>query len=181
MKEYKVYLLKDTAGEIVYVGMTSMILKERLYGHNSKGSKFCGKNLTIELFDTYKTKEDALHVEAILKQHLGFRDEIICDNGYAGKIGGKSNVENQKGFFDPKHEKRLSKIRLDNMKKANENRSNSVLVYTLNGQFVGEYPSQSEAARELSKLLKRNINRAAIRKVLKGDYKQAYGHIFKRA
>ena len=70
--------------------------------------------------------------------------------------------------------KRISEKNKISMKgKFNNSRSKSVLQYTLDGNFVKEYPSAREAERI------NNIDFSAISKCCRGVYKSAGGYIWK--
>ena len=64
--------------------------------------------------------------------------------------------------------------RLKHLQEANKERSVKILVYKVDGSFVGEFPSIRECGRQIP-----DICGKGARLVLKGKYKQSKGYVFK--
>jgi predicted GIY-YIG superfamily endonuclease len=170
MKHY-VYVLINEAGTVEYVGRTKNP-KRRMSKHkgkphmNKSGTSFaCGgfhgrDDISMEIVKEFGTEDEAKAFEGQLKLELGFewteRTRGIKGGKVGGKIQGRNNVES--GHLD--------RVRTPKQ---------PVLAYRKDtGEFVGEFPSQQEAARGLG------VRAGNIHKVLSGRIKQAGGYTFKR-
>jgi len=153
--KYYVYVLMNGYGIVEYVGY-SKNLKQRIYDHTQRNpkwglhnGKFYGRtDITMEVIKKFDTKKEARDYEGELKIQLGFEwTERTCGIK-GGKIGG------------PKTKELYSK---------------PILAYRKDtGKFVGQFPSQREAARQLG------VHVENIRNVLSGKYKQTAGYTFKK-
>ena len=154
-----VYVLLNEAGTVEYVGRTANP-KVRMSNHkckphmNKSGRSFTAggfhgrDDIHMEIVKEFGTKDEAKAFEGQLKLELGFEwTERTC-GVKVGKISGKRN--GQKG-------------------------SQPVLAYRKDtGEFVGEFPSQLEAARQLG------VRMGNINNVLSGRQKQTGGYTFNR-
>jgi len=74
MKIYKVYQVKNSNKEIVYIGHTSRTLDRRLQEHSYKTLKGL-TDLTINLVDSFDTKKEARELEDQLQNLYGFETD----------------------------------------------------------------------------------------------------------
>jgi hypothetical protein len=159
MKNYKVYLIRNKAKEIVYCGLTGGTLEKRLYEHRVRRN--LDNTYTIELVVDYLTREEA----AILERKLIAQYDLIKNglNKSPGSINGYSqeHSEEQKRKWSlerkgkpvsPEHAAknrtaRLGKTNGENWKKA-QFESHAKPVICLETGAV--YPSARHAAKELN-------------------------------
>lgn len=167
MKHY-VYVLLNEAGTVEYVGRTGNP-KARMSKHKGKpcmnksgtsfaNGQFHGRNdISMEIVKELGTEDEAKAFEGQLKLEFGFEWTEIT-----GKVkGGRKNAESG-------HLIRCGQI-------TKERYSQPILAYRKDtGEFVGEFPSQMEAARGLG------VRAGNIHKVLSGRIKQTGGYTFKR-
>lgn len=107
MKKYKVYILKDKTGTIVYVGQTRQKLAKRLANHKHS-SKFPHKEYTIELVADFDQPEPMYELESMLiKQYDLVLNGWNKSTGYEDcpKQFDQSGAKN--GFYGHKHSKEV--------------------------------------------------------------------------
>lgn len=70
---YYIYFAKSLKNEKVYVGLTSILPKDRIAQHNSGSSKWSKNNLPLELlyYESYHCKKDADAREKFYKSGFG--------------------------------------------------------------------------------------------------------------
>jgi predicted GIY-YIG superfamily endonuclease len=165
MKHY-VYILFNEAGTVEYVGRT-VNPKTRMTCHkckphmNKSGTSlkaggFHGRDdISMEIVKELGTEDEAKAFEGQLKLEFGFEWTEQTRASKGGKKGGKTGV---------------------GARKNKEVSSQPVLAYRKDtGAFVGEFPSQTEAARQLG------LNVGGISMVLAGGKQKSIGgYTFKR-
>lgn len=109
-----------------------------------------------------------------------FNNGYNCTEGGDGVRGYRFNdeqrqhISNQiKGNKHPNYGKHTTNEVLQKLKDANKENSIPIEQYTLEGEYITEYPSIREAARQV------NCNHSNIKKALKGTYKSCGGFKWK--
>ena len=177
MNTYTVYRLENIVTKKNYIGMTSQNPKYR-WGNGYTGKMneaihafpldLCWKK-SIE-FQT-PNKEQALELEAEL---MKWYDSV--DNGYNTSEYGSSHYKKpgEKNPMFGKHHSEASKRKMSEASIKNPSKSKKpVLQYSMNGEFIAEYPSTREAERQTG------CNHQNICYCCKGKYKYSGGYIWK--
>lgn len=155
--KYSVYLIKDLKDKILYVGCTkdpSRRLKQHTTWPPSTGhGKFYKQQIKMEIYRVFDDRLVANWYEGYLKYKFGFRDEIITDLGYLGKLTIKEN--SLKGLH-----KRSMKVKAFEYK---------------TGKLIGEYPSQHEASRQL------DVPQPHITYIINNTREQSKGYYFEKS
>lgn len=156
---YKVYVLKDLSGDIIYAGLTKQTLQKRFNGHVCR-LKINRYQATIELIQDDLTKEQAVVLEKMLIKQYN-----LLEDGYnksPGSINGNSNShseeqkkkwsEERKGKkVSPEHAAKNKTARLGQTNSEVHNRkignANARKVICIENGIV--YPSTKAAAKHL--------------------------------
>lgn len=107
MKKYKVYVLKEKDGKIVYVGQTRQPLSRRYSAHKCS-RRFPHNDYTIELVSDFDKPEPMYKLEGMLIEQYD-----LVDNGWNKSFGYSQCPEqvSQKGelnsFYGHKHRKEV--------------------------------------------------------------------------
>lgn len=97
MKEYNVYVLENTNGDIEYVGQT-INPKNRLSGHKSKNGAFTNRqDIQMKIIKTFTNSKEAYYFEGELKLQYGFEWTEKIRNSNNGTL----NYIKQKGIPCP--------------------------------------------------------------------------------
>jgi predicted GIY-YIG superfamily endonuclease len=167
---YYVYVLMNEYGIVEYIGETQYINRRYREHTKLKSGKFHGRtDLKLEVVKEFSTRKEALKYEGELKLALGFEwTEKTC-----GIKSGKLAVDSgQWATF------RQIGLKLGLQRAAQRNKelySQPFFVYRKDsGEFVGEYESQNEAARQLG------LKQGAINNVLCCRRNSHAGYTFKR-
>ena len=175
--EYTVYRLENVVTKKNYIGMTSQNPKYR-WGNGYTGKmkeaiqKFpldlCWKK-SIE-FQT-PNREQALELEAEL---MKWYDSV--ENGYNTSSYGSGHYKKpgEKNPMFGKHHSEASKRKMSEASIKNPSKvKKTVIQYSMNGEFIAEYPSTREAERQTG------CNHQNICYCCKGKYKYSGGYIWK--
>ena len=158
-KLYTVYRLKNVVTQKNYIGMTSLKPQIRwclgYYGKMKEAIATYPLDLCWKKSIEFQTpnKNQALELESEL---MKWYDSV--ENGY--------NTSEYGGFSCKHSEESKEKIRKNTP-------SNPVLQYSMNGEFISEYPSTREAERQTG------FSHTSICNCCKGKLKSTVGYIWK--
>lgn len=204
MKNYKIYTLNDPiTNEIRYVGQTCNSLNSRLTQHlKSKGGSYRVKwinslikkglkptiNLLVEGLDKNEcNSQERFYIKTFREQGIKL---VNMTDGGEGSFGFKHTDKTKKLLCEIRKKNntqenkdliaRLAKERWSNASEEtilnnilNQKGRRDILQYTNDGVLVKEFISLRQIERELG------FFRANIIPCLKGQYKQAYGYIWR--
>lgn len=145
---YKIYVIKNTINEKLYIGQTKTSLNKRWIGHKSRANKGSNlaiysamrlygiENFNIELLDTADNLKEANLKEFNLINQYNSK----CPNGYNMVDGGNVEFLNAK---QPKSKEHRKKIQRSHMKNAKP-----IVQFDINtGNFIKEWNSGKELVR----------------------------------
>ena len=187
MKTYTVYRLENIVTKKNYIGMTGDVPRKRWgYGYvgkmgdalNNYPFDLCWKK-HIEFQTT--NKEQALELEAELMKWYdsvenGYNLSTFSHFGFTEKTKNKMSKSHtgEKNYMFGKHHSEASKRKMSEASIKNPSKSKKpVLQYSMNGEFIAEYPSTREAERQTG------CNHQNICYCCKGKYKYSGGYIWK--
>ena len=163
---YSVYVHKNLKNEKYYVGTTSQEPKKRWdsgWGYKSQPKMWkdiqesdWNSDWCHGILGKFDNKDDALKYEAFLIAMLG-----SAENGYNSSSYGNSHFKHHKHSEESKN--KMSKNRP----------SKPVLQYSMNEEFIAEYPSTREAERQTG------FSHTSICNCCKGKLKSTVGYVWK--
>jgi predicted GIY-YIG superfamily endonuclease len=174
--KYYVYTLINEYGIVEYVGCCEDP-KRRLSKHKCKpkmypsgkfrvGEFYRRKDITMEIVKECDTKDEARTLEGEIKLSLGFEwteQTRVIKGGQKNKESGHMSALGN--IYGPIQGQKMKELY-----------SKPVLAFRKDsGEFVGEYPSQMECARQLG------VRDGNVSKVIRGIVKSAGGYTFQYA
>ena len=149
MKKHYVYELINLYGSVEYVGET-LTPKGRVYSHTKRKP-----NGTSSRGLFYGRQDIIMNIVAefdTLKEARRLETKLKLEYG-----------------LEPPERNRA----IANFRKASDKNRKALLVYKLDGTFVGEYPSRDECYKTL------NLTRESVSRVCNGQWKHTKGYVIK--
>ena len=199
-----IYILEDKTNEMKYVGQTTKTFNERMGGH-FYGSQYVDKAIKdhgIDNFSIITMQCSEEHLDWMEREWIVEMNSLF-PNGYNLETGGNKNKHfseeskrknsasnrgkqaGEKNGMYGKHHSEETKQKIKEVLKErhpmigkfgkDHNSSKPVLQFSKDGQFIREWECGMQVERELG------FDQGNLTKACRGQYKQAYGFIWKFA